>query len=117
VKAALQRAELDLSFTQVKAPISGRVSYAQITAGNFVQAGSSQLTTLVSTSKMYAYFDADEQTYLKYVQLATAGNRAEQRTAHNTVYMALAGDSEFGYVGSIEQHQCTDRYYPCPRYL
>lgn len=102
VKAALQRAELDLSFTQVKAPISGRVSYAQITAGNFVQAGSSQLTTLVSTSKMYAYFDADEQTYLKYVQLAAEGNRAEQRTAHNTVYMALAGDSDFGYVGNID---------------
>jgi multidrug efflux system membrane fusion protein len=102
VKAALERAELDLSYTQVKAPISGRVSYAQITAGNFVQAGSSQLTTLVSTNKMYAYFDADEQTYLKYVQLASAGNRAQQRTAHNTVYMALAGDQDFAYVGSID---------------
>jgi multidrug efflux system membrane fusion protein len=60
VKAALHRAELDLSYTRITAPISGRVSYAQITAGNYVNAGQSQLTSLVSTEKMYAYFDVDE---------------------------------------------------------
>ena len=81
VKAALHRAQLDLSYTRITAPISGRVSYAQITAGNFVNAGQSQLTSLVSTDKMYAYFDVDEQSYLKYQRLTEAGKRADTRDA------------------------------------
>lgn len=99
VKAALDKAELDLSFTAVKAPISGKVSYAQITAGNFVTAGSSELTRLVSTSTMYAYFDADEQTFLSYQRQAQQGKNAAES---GTVYMALAGDSNFSHVGSID---------------
>ncbi|WP_337842216.1 efflux RND transporter periplasmic adaptor subunit [Rheinheimera sp.] len=99
VKAALDKAELDLSFTAVKAPISGKVSYAQITAGNFVTAGSSELTRLVSTSTMYAYFDADEQTFLSYQRQAQQGKNA---AGSGTVYMALAGDSNFSHVGRID---------------
>ena len=103
VSAALVRAELDLSYTQVTAPISGRVSYAQITQGNFVTAGQSILTSLVSMDKMYAYFDVDEQTYLKYVQLAESGKRSNTRDASgNPVYMALANDINFDYVGNID---------------
>ncbi|MBU3003027.1 efflux RND transporter periplasmic adaptor subunit [Paraglaciecola arctica] len=103
VKAALEQAELDLSYTQVTAPISGRVSYAQITEGNFVTAGQSQLTTLVSMDKMYAYFDVDEQTYLKYSQLAESGKRSDARDASdNPVYMALANDANFSHVGNID---------------
>ena len=56
-------AELNLSFTRVTAPIAGRVSRAIVTAGNLVDS-STLLTTLVSDGEMYAYFDADEQTYL-----------------------------------------------------
>lgn len=103
VSAALVRAELDLSYTQVTAPISGRVSYAQITQGNFVTAGQSILTSLVSMDKMYAYFDVDEQTYLKYVQLAQSGKRSNTRDASgNPVYMALANDINFDYTGNID---------------
>ncbi|WP_296593266.1 efflux RND transporter periplasmic adaptor subunit [Methylophaga sp.] len=103
VKAALHRAELDLSYTSITAPISGRVSYAQITAGNFVNAGQSQLTSLVSTDKMYAYFDVDEQSYLKYLRLTEAGKRADTRDAKaNPVYMALADDSGYQHIGNID---------------
>ncbi|GAB2918141.1 efflux RND transporter periplasmic adaptor subunit [Rheinheimera gaetbuli] len=103
VKAALQRAELDLSYTRISAPISGRVSYARVTAGNFVTAGQSQLTSLVSTDKMYAYFDVDEQSYLKYARLTEAGRRADTRDASaNPVYMALADDSSYSNVGHID---------------
>lgn len=103
VKAALQRAELDLSYTRITAPISGRVSYAQITAGNYVNAGQSQLTSLVSTDKMYAYFDVDEQSYLKYLRLTEAGKRADTRDAQaNPVYMALADDSRYQHIGNID---------------
>ncbi|MCL5974754.1 MAG: efflux RND transporter periplasmic adaptor subunit [Gammaproteobacteria bacterium] len=103
VKAALHRAELDLSYTRITAPISGRVSYAQITAGNYVNAGQSQLTSLVSTEKMYAYFDVDEQSYLKYLRLSEDGKRADTRdAAANPVYMALADDSNFQHTGNID---------------
>jgi RND family efflux transporter MFP subunit len=64
VAASQQAAELNLSFTKVAAPISGRVSRAIVTVGNLVEPAT-VLTTLVSTSPVYAYFDIDEQTYLK----------------------------------------------------
>ena len=103
VEAALERAELDLSYTRITAPISGRVSYAQVTAGNFVSAGQSQITSLVSTEKMYAYFDVDEQSYLKYARLAETGKRADTRdSTSNPVYMALANDSNYQYVGRVD---------------
>src|SRR6185295_7060229 len=65
VRASLEAAELDLSFTHVTAPIAGRVSRAVVTAGNLVEPAT-VLTTLVSVSPVYAYFDIDEQTYLKH---------------------------------------------------
>lgn len=103
VQAALQRAELDLSYTRITAPISGRVSYAMVTAGNYVNAGQSQLTSLVSTAKMYAYFDVDEQSYLKYARLTDAGKRADTRDASaNPVYMALANDSSYPHIGQLD---------------
>ena len=103
VEAALERAELDLSYTRITAPISGRVSYAQVTAGNFVSAGQSQITSLVSTEKMYAYFDVDEQSYLKYARLAETGKRADTRdSTSNPVYMALANDSNYQHVGRVD---------------
>ena len=103
VKAALHRAELDLSYTRITAPISGRVSYALITAGNYVNAGQSHLTSLVSTDKMYAYFDVDEQSYLKYLRLSENGKRADTRDATaNPVYMALANDSDYQHMGNID---------------
>jgi len=103
VEAALERAELDLSYTRITAPISGRVSYAQVTAGNFVSAGQSQITSLVSTEKMYAYFDVDEQSYLKYARLAETGKRADPRdSTSNPVYMALANDSNYQHVGRVD---------------
>ena len=102
-EAALERAELDLSYTRITAPISGRVSYAQVTAGNFVSAGQSQITSLVSTEKMYAYFDVDEQSYLKYARLAETGKRADTRdSTSNPVYMALANDSNYQHVGRVD---------------
>ncbi|SQD76716.1 efflux RND transporter periplasmic adaptor subunit [Moritella yayanosii] len=102
VKATLMSAELDLAYTRVKAPISGRVSYASVTMGNYVTAGKTQLTSLVSTAHMYAYFDVDEQTYLKYVQLTAQHKRNDQRSDGNPVFMALANESDFTHIGVID---------------
>jgi multidrug efflux system membrane fusion protein len=67
VEAALEAAELDLGFTRVTAPISGRVSRAVVTPGNLVDS-STLLTTLVSDDAVYVYFDADEHSYLDHVR-------------------------------------------------
>jgi multidrug efflux system membrane fusion protein len=67
IDAALEAAELNLSFTRVTAPIRGRVSRTNVTAGNLVDA-SVVLTTVVSDEAVYAYFDVDEHTYLEHVR-------------------------------------------------
>ena len=74
-EAALDAAQLNLSFTRVTAPIAGRVSRAVVTAGNLVD-GSTLLTTVVSDSPVYAYFDIDEQTYLEHVQRCRRARKA-----------------------------------------
>ncbi|MFC3150396.1 efflux RND transporter periplasmic adaptor subunit [Litoribrevibacter euphylliae] len=102
VEAALELAQLNLSYTQVEAPITGRVSRADVTKGNYVAAGQTILTTLVSTEKVYAYFDADENTYLKYTKLAQEGTRADDREAQNPVFMALSNESEYPHQGFID---------------
>lgn len=102
VTAALELARLNHSYTQVKAPIDGRVSNAIVTKGNYVTAGQTQLTTIVSTDTVYAYFDADEQTYLNYVKLAKDGSRPSSRDVKNPVYMALANELDYPHEGYID---------------
>lgn len=75
ITAALESAKLDLTFSQVEAPITGIVSRALITEGNFVTAGQSDLTTLVSNKKVYAYFDIDERTWSKNFASITAEDK------------------------------------------
>jgi RND family efflux transporter MFP subunit len=69
-QAALDTAALNLTFTRVTAPISGRISRALVTEGNLVTSGQTMLTTLVSLDPIYVRFDGDEQAYLKYTKLA-----------------------------------------------
>ncbi|HBF47533.1 MAG TPA: efflux transporter periplasmic adaptor subunit [Shewanella frigidimarina] len=102
VKAALTRAQLNVEYTHVTAPITGRVSYANETAGNYVTAGQTHLTSLVSTSHMYAYFDIDEQTYLKYAALSFENKRQSPRLGNNAVVMALANETNFNHQGVID---------------
>jgi multidrug efflux system membrane fusion protein len=102
IAASLVSARLELSFTKVTAPISGRISRALITAGNFVTAGQSQLTTLVSTAKIYAYFDADEQTFLKYQERLRQPNHYESGGDANPVFMQLANEEEYSHLGYID---------------
>ncbi|MCQ2028964.1 efflux RND transporter periplasmic adaptor subunit [Stutzerimonas zhaodongensis] len=103
IQAQLDAAKLDLAFTRVTAPIDGRVGSALITAGNLVNAGEALLTTLVSTDKVYAYFEADERTYLKYRELARNGTRG----AETPVYLGLSsedGHPHLGHMNFIDNH-------------
>ncbi len=76
IEAELESARLDLTFSQVEAPITGVVSRALITEGNFVNAGQTDLTTLVSNRQVYAYFDIDERTWSKSFANITAHDKA-----------------------------------------
>ena len=96
-EAALDAAKIDLGHTQITAPIAGRVSRAELTLGNIVNAGAgaAPLTTLVSVNPMYAEFNADEQTYLKYLS----------RQGHNgnvPVDLGLADETGYSRRGVIQ---------------
>ncbi len=98
--AALDTAALNLRFTQVRAPISGRVSRAIVTVGNLVRSGQTLLTTIVSLNPIYVTFNADEQAYLKFEKYARRdghGGTAEQRAQvlGNPVFVGL--EDEHGY--------------------
>jgi RND family efflux transporter MFP subunit len=91
-EAALRLARLNLEWTVVRAPISGRVGRAVITAGNVVQAGPpspSLLTTIVSIDPIYVYFDTDELAYLKYMAATANGPKGRQ------VLIGLASETGF----------------------
>lgn len=97
-RAVLESAELDLEHTQIVAPISGRVSRAELTVGNVVAAGAGSvpLTTLVSMSHMYAAFDVDEQSFLKVVN---PSRKAEG--ASIPIRMGLTGESGYPRAGRL----------------
>ncbi|HSE12734.1 MAG TPA: efflux RND transporter periplasmic adaptor subunit [Rudaea sp.] len=91
--AALEEARLNLEFTQVRSPIDGRVSRMLITPGNLV-ATTSVLTTVVSDDPVYAYFDADEQTYLRFAHRAAG--------SPSPVYMGLADEQDYPHEGTLD---------------
>jgi membrane fusion protein, multidrug efflux system len=73
-EAAVATAELNLSFTEVRSPVDGRTSRAQLTRGNLAQADQTVLTTVISQDPLYVYFDCDEQSYLRFQERAHRGN-------------------------------------------
>ena len=97
--AALDAAQLNLTFTRVRAPISGLVSRAEVTAGNLVATDQTLLTTLVSVDPIYVEFEGDEQVYLKYNALARAGLRPSSRDSQNPVWVGLADEQETPHKG------------------
>lgn len=92
--AALRVARLNLDYTQVRAPIDGRVSRANITAGNLVNE-QSVLTTIAGVSRLYAYFDASEQTFLR---LRSMGPGAKPPL----VQMGLANEQDYPHDGQLD---------------
>ena len=103
VEAGLRAAELNLEFTRVTSPIDGRASRAIVTEGNLVSSGPGEatlLTTIVSLDPVYAYFDADEQIFLKY--MAGEGRAATRPTLDRHVEMALANEEGFPHEGRLD---------------
>ena len=101
--AALRGAELNLEFTRVIAPITGRVGRAEITEGNLVEGGAGQikpLTSLVSLDPIYVYFDVDEQTFLKYARV-TQTRGTTSHDLRGAALLGLADEDGFPHSGQV----------------
>lgn len=98
-EAAVAAARLDLQFTEVRAPINGRAGRAAVTEGNLAQADATLLTTLVSQDPVFVYFETDEQTYLRYQDLARKGERNGSR---NPVRVGLANETGYPHAGTLD---------------
>ena len=96
IKAELRRAQLNLEYAHIKAPISGRISRAEFTEGNLIETimGAPVLSTIVSTEKLYAEFDVDENSYLEMIW-------QNQRDLSMPVEMTLSGDQQQLFQGTM----------------
>jgi RND family efflux transporter MFP subunit len=101
-QAGARSAALDVEFTEVRAPITGRVSRAAVTAGNFVTAGQTMLTTLVSSDPVFAYVDMDENTLLRVQALAREKKLALDDKGRVPAEVQLSGEKTWPHRGWIE---------------
>jgi len=97
-RAALDTARINLGYTRIVAPVDGRLSRAEVTQGNVVSAGATSvpLTTLVSVARMYASFDVDEQTFLRYV------NPSHATGTPVPVQLGLANEDGYSRQGVVQ---------------
>jgi membrane fusion protein, multidrug efflux system len=104
-EAALKQAQLNLEWTEVRAPIGGRISDRRVDAGNLIvggETGATLLTLIVSIDPIYFQFDASEADFLRYSRLAAAGLRVSSREARNPVAVRLADESDFVHQGRMD---------------
>src|ERR1700722_9416170 len=105
-EGALKAAQLNIEFSHVLAPITGRVSRHFISVGNLVQGsdngGGTLLTSIVSLDPIYIYFDMDEATYLKYNRLYFEGKRPSSRENPNPVQVTLTGETKPSHDGKVD---------------
>jgi RND family efflux transporter MFP subunit len=104
-EAALAIAELNLQYTRVLAPITGRISRMLVTQGNLVQSsdlgGGTHLTTIVSVDPMYAYFDVHERTVLRVKQLIREGKAGTPDETEIPLWLGLADEEGYPHVGRV----------------
>jgi RND family efflux transporter MFP subunit len=100
--AAVRQARLDLEFTEIKAPLAGRISRKLVSEGNLVNANQTLLTNIVSLDPIHFYFDVDERSYLAYVAMAQGGTRVSSRDNPNRVLVALTNEREPSREGKMD---------------
>ncbi|MCP3474918.1 efflux RND transporter periplasmic adaptor subunit [Bradyrhizobium sp. CCGUVB1N3] len=105
-EGALKAAKLNIEFTHVAAPLTGRISRHLVSPGNLVQGSdtgtSTLLTSIVSLDPIYIYFDMDEATYIKNSKLWFEGKRPSSRDTPNPVQVTLAGETKPSHDGTID---------------
>jgi RND family efflux transporter MFP subunit len=104
-EAALEAAQLDLEFTEVRSPITGRISNARVTAGNLVRGGTQEttlLTTVVALDPIHCYFEVDERSALKYRDLIRSGQLPHALDGGMPAEMGLADQADFPHQGVVD---------------
>ena len=101
-KAALREAGLDLEFTEVKAPFSGRISDSRVDEGNLVVGSETVLGTIIVTNPVHLTFTASEADFLKYSRLNASGTRPSSRTTQNEVQARLIDETGWPHVGKMD---------------
>jgi len=105
-EGALKAAQLNIEFTHVLAPITGRVSRHLVSVGNLVQGSdngaSTLLTSIVSLDPIHIYFDMDEATYQRNNRLYFAGKRPSSRDTPNPVQITLVGETRPSHDGKMD---------------
>lgn len=94
-EAALETARLDLEYTEVRSPITGRAGRAMVTRGNLANADQTLLTTLVSVDPVYVYFESDSDSYLRGRELLGSGEDTEVR-------IGLSGENGYPHRGKVD---------------
>jgi RND family efflux transporter MFP subunit len=100
-EAALQQAQLNIDYTKIEAPISGRIGRKLISVGNLVNANDTVLTTIVAINPIYFYFDVDERSYIAYSRSALQGKGPSSRDIPFDVRMFISGDPKANRTGSM----------------
>lgn len=101
-EASVQSRALDLGFTRVTAPISGRTSDRRVDVGTFVTAGTTPMTTVVMLDPIHFVFTGSEALYLKYQRANQAGTRPSSRVAPNPVDIRLSDETDFRWHGTMD---------------
>jgi RND family efflux transporter MFP subunit len=101
-KGQVQTAALNLTFTKVIAPITGRISDRRVTVGNLVQLDTTVLTNITDLDPIYFTFDAPESQYLKYEQQALKGERKQSREFANPVEIRLQDQANYEVHGRMD---------------
>lgn len=100
-QADVLTAQLNLQYTTITAPITGRVSRVEFTVGNLVSTGPDApvLTSIVSVSPVYVNFELDEASYIRFVRKGAKGNTG---VSNLPVFMGVANESDYPYSGRIK---------------
>jgi RND family efflux transporter MFP subunit len=101
-EAALDNAKLNLEFTQIKAPFSGRISDSYVDIGNLVQANQDVLSSLVSLNPIHFEMEASQGELLRYTRLDRAGEREASRTSQTKTFIKLQDEETFQHAGFID---------------
>ncbi|MCM2371936.1 efflux RND transporter periplasmic adaptor subunit [Aporhodopirellula aestuarii] len=104
-QAGIETSTLNLDYSRITAPVTGRISREYVTEGNLINGGttsSTLLTTITSVDPIYCTFDANEQEVLKYIRLAMSGERQSSRVAKNPVFLGLVDETGFPHRGHMD---------------
>lgn len=101
-EAAFNEAKLNLEFTQVKAPIDGKISDKFVDIGNLVSANDTLLTRIVSVDPIHFEFEGSQGDFLKYVRLDRAGKRPSSDTSPNPIFIQLLDEETYTHMGRMD---------------